>query len=155
MNQTDFPGDELRERREELGLSTADVYRKTRIPISYLVAMERGAVTELPPMCYAAGFVRTYCRFLKLDPERFCDCLRACTQPPPGRFLRRTSSSPAWTWPSWLNETLTWAAVCAGFLLAWFTYSAVLRPNADATDSHVEAGTTEMVLPPPPAELDF
>ena len=71
MKQTGFPGHELREQRQELGLSPSDVYRKTRIPMRYLSAMEEGDVSSLPPMCYAQGFVKTYCAFLGLDAERY------------------------------------------------------------------------------------
>jgi len=155
MKQALFPGDELRQRREELGLSSADVYRRTRIPISYLDAMEQGSVAELPSMCYALGFVRTYCRYLVRDPERYCDGLRACTQPVPGRFLRRKLSSPDWSIPAWFNEAVVWLGVCLVIAAAWFAYTVLVRPNADAADSHVEAETMEMVVPPPPADLDY
>jgi hypothetical protein len=155
MKVAQFPGNELRQRREELGLSPADVYRRTRIPMPYLAAMEQGNVADLPPKCYALGFIRTYCRFLGLEPERFCDCLHACTQPPPGRFLRRHASSAGWSRPVWFNEAAAWFGVCLIIAFTWFAYTILLRPNADVTDSHVDAGAVKMVVPPAPDELDY
>ena len=47
MSEERFPGEALRERREDLGLSTAEVFRKTRIPMGYIDSLERGAQVSL------------------------------------------------------------------------------------------------------------
>ena len=149
MSTERFPGELLKERREELGLGMGKAFRDTRIPMRYLEAMEQGAVERLPAPCYAVGFIRTYCTFLGLAPERFCDYFLASTAPPAKRFLRRRGTAR----PPWVAEWLTWAAVCGVLALAWVTYSAVVRPNADPSESRVKADT-KMVVPAPPADLD-
>ena len=152
MKQGTFPGDELRRYRKERGLSLADVFRKTRIPMRHLDAMERGDARALPPLCYASGFVRTYCQFLGIPPERYCDCLRGCDLPV-SRFRHRRATAPEG--PSWKDELLTWASICAVLIVVWLTYAYVVRPDAGVSDKNVEAGTVEMVVPPAPANLEF
>ncbi|MCH7511181.1 MAG: helix-turn-helix domain-containing protein, partial [Chloroflexi bacterium] len=55
-----------------------DAFRKLRIPREYLRGLEEGTLESLPEMCYAVGFLRTYCLYLGLDPEPYVDCLREC-----------------------------------------------------------------------------
>src|ERR1700747_1537923 len=60
-------GDELRQRREELGLDLAEVAATLRIKPAYLVALEAGRPHELPGAVYAIGFIRAYADHLGLD----------------------------------------------------------------------------------------
>jgi cytoskeleton protein RodZ len=60
-------GDELRQRREELGLDLAEVAATLRIKPAYLVALEAGRPNELPGAVYAIGFIRAYADHLGLD----------------------------------------------------------------------------------------
>lgn len=142
-----FPGEELRERREELGFSIDEVYRTLRIPPRCLEAFERGRLDALPPSCYAEGFLRTYCDYLQLDSDSFVDCLRECLRPAP-TFLGMTSWEKPEERPKWLSDLLTWAAVCAMLALGWITYTVVVHTTADETQSRVQAEvTTELGLP--------
>ncbi len=151
MKQTAFPGDELRARRVELALSVYEVYRNTRVPARIVEALESGEVEGLPDACYAVGFVKTYCTFLGLEPDRFVDSFRACQRPAAKRFFRRKRDRSL-QYPSWLNEALTWASVLLAVALCWLTYSVVFHPQADVADKRVEAGRVEMVVPPAPAD---
>ena len=63
-------GELLEQARLERGLSLEDVERATRIPIKYLVALEKEDFSHLPPPVYARGFVRTYAAYLGLDPRQ-------------------------------------------------------------------------------------
>jgi len=148
MKQTSFPGNELREQREKLGLSLYEVFRRTRIPIGYLSALERGELHALPVACYVLGFVRTYCQFLGLKPEPYLDCFRACSRPGAAGFLRRERDGNGFRFPTWAQESLTWAVVLAIMLLGWLTYSVVFQPQADTPDKRVQAGTVELMPPP-------
>ena len=49
------------------------------------------------------------------------------------------------------------ARQCAPYLRSpGSPYSMIVRPNADETDSHVEAGTINLVVPPAPTEpIDY
>jgi cytoskeleton protein RodZ len=59
--------DELRQRREALGLDLAEVAATLRIKPAYLVALEAGRPNELPGAVYAIGFIRAYADHLGLD----------------------------------------------------------------------------------------
>lgn len=153
MSELAYSGDDLRKRREMLGLRPADVFEVVRIPIKYVEALETGDFDALPTTGYAVGFLRTYCRFLNLPPERYVDSFRAsarrwqATSPLPGASRARTAS--------WKEDLLTWAAICAMLLLGWITYAIVVHPRAEVTENRVEAGTREMVVPPAPTDADF
>ncbi len=67
--ETTSIGQTLKHRREELGLSLGDMVERTRIRGSYLEALEEERYDELPGATYISGFLRTYARVLKLDPE--------------------------------------------------------------------------------------
>lgn len=69
-------GDELRGERATLGKSLLDVQRDLRIKASYIAAIENCDAEVFPNKGFIAGYVRSYARFLGLDPEeifeRFC-----------------------------------------------------------------------------------
>jgi cytoskeleton protein RodZ len=60
-------GDELRQRREALGLDLSQVAATLRIKLAYLTALEAGSLEELPGAAYAIGFMRAYADYLGLD----------------------------------------------------------------------------------------
>lgn len=63
-------GQILRNRREEKKLTLETISRKTRIPVKFLVALEEGDLSPFPAEVYYTGFLRSYARFLELDPDR-------------------------------------------------------------------------------------
>lgn len=147
-----FPGTDLRQRREELGYTVDDVYRKIRVSPTFIRALEAGDMQQMPAPCYAVGFLRTYCQFLELDPDRYIDIYHDATKPS-GRFLRRTDTNQIML-PPWMNEVVTWAAVCGIIVLGWVTYAVVVRPAADPGDQRVHAGTTDEDLVVPSAPVN-
>ena len=149
MNQSWFPGADLRTRREELGLSVRDILEKTNIPAQTIHAIEKGDPEELPSPCYMVGFVRSYCEMLGLDAERYIDDYRSCVKPLQRYQLRREPADGATT-PTWAANAATWAAICAVIALSWFSYSMLVRPNEERG---VEAGTPsidELTMPDAP-----
>jgi cytoskeleton protein RodZ len=60
-------GDDLRQRREALGLDLGLVAATLRIKLAYLTALEAGSLEELPGAAYAIGFMRAYADYLGLD----------------------------------------------------------------------------------------
>lgn len=70
-------GAELRDARERLGWSLADVAANLRIRYVYLSALEEGRVADLPGITYAVGFLRAYAKLLGLDPNAMSHRLRA------------------------------------------------------------------------------
>ena len=55
--------------RQARGISLEEAERSTRISRRFLVALEERDYSVFPAPVYARGFLRTYCRFLEIDPD--------------------------------------------------------------------------------------
>jgi cytoskeleton protein RodZ len=64
-------GASLRQKRESLGLSLADVERQTRIREIFLYAIEEGNLDDLPSTVQGRGMLGNYAVFMGLDSEAF------------------------------------------------------------------------------------
>lgn len=62
-------GDEMRGERATLGKSLLDVQRELRIKASYIAAIENTDLTAFDSLSFVAGYVRSYARYLGMDPE--------------------------------------------------------------------------------------
>lgn len=62
-------GDILRQSRTERGITLNDVEQDIRIGRNYIEALESARFDQLPAPVYARGFMRSYARYLGLDPE--------------------------------------------------------------------------------------
>lgn len=60
-------GEELKRKREEMGLSINDIENKIKIKATYIEAMENENFDKLPGRVYVKGFIRNYAKFLGLD----------------------------------------------------------------------------------------
>lgn len=151
MNETIFSGAVLRERREALGYTLHEVQHRIHVPVKCLGAFESGAFERLPGRAYAVGFLRSYCRFLEVDPDYFVDQYLVCTRPraAAGRltFMKLTEDTSVRSYPRWLNEVIIWGCVCSVVLLGWLSYSTVVHPIVESWRSRVEAGA-EATTPP-------
>jgi cytoskeletal protein RodZ len=69
-------GDVMRGERATLGKSLLDVQRELKVKASYIAAIENSDPTAFETQGFVAGYVRSYARYLGLDPEwaysRFC-----------------------------------------------------------------------------------
>ena len=69
-------GDLLRGERATLGKSLLDVQRELHIRAAFIAAIENGDLEAFETPSFIAGFVRSYARYLGMDPEwvytRFC-----------------------------------------------------------------------------------
>lgn len=69
-------GDVLRGERATLGKSLLDVQRELHIRAAYIAAIENGDLAAFETPSFIAGFVRSYARYLGMEPEwvyeRFC-----------------------------------------------------------------------------------
>ena len=59
----------LSQARLARGLTLEDAERSTRISRRFLIALEEHDYSVFPAPIYARGFLRTYCRYLGVDPE--------------------------------------------------------------------------------------
>lgn len=71
LNEAEAPpagvGMRLRQAREKLGWSRAQLAARTKIPDRHLAAIESGTFSALPARTYAIGFTRSYAREVGLD----------------------------------------------------------------------------------------
>ncbi len=76
-------GDELRGERATIGKSLLDVQRDLRIKAVYIAAIENCDIEAFPNKGYIPGYVRSYARYLKLEPEKIFErfCLEANFSP--------------------------------------------------------------------------
>ncbi len=90
-------GERLRAARIDQALTIEEVEATTRINRIYLEALEEGEYEALPAPVYARGFMRSYARFLSLDPEEAVAAVPRDLPRPQGLEplpgLRRTASS--------------------------------------------------------------
>lgn len=149
-----FPGSELRARREELGWTHEDVFQRVHIAPVYVEALEENNLDAIPAGAYAVGFLKSYCRLLDLDADRYVNSYHAARRPSQ-RFLNISPKTTTASAPAWVSEVVLWAAVCTAVAFGWLTYMVVVNPKAQDTDNRVEATTFEMKLPPTPAQPDL
>ncbi|MDQ2991396.1 MAG: DUF4115 domain-containing protein [Candidatus Eremiobacteraeota bacterium] len=76
-------GDRFRAARESRGLSLSEVSEQLRIRAVYLAAIEEENWAAIGAPVYARGFLRTYARFLGLDPEEAVGAFNASSGSPP------------------------------------------------------------------------
>jgi cytoskeletal protein RodZ len=133
---------ELQERRRLLGLSRHEAFRKFKVPIAFIAAIEEGTFEALPAPVYARGFLKTYCEGLGIAPEPPLDILDEALR------IRRRFRVPfrgdrAAARPTWLDDALTWATVVGVIVLGWFAYSAVVNPGTQSREAGVHAQTVD------------
>ena len=66
-------GQKLKETRENMGLSLSDVEEATKIRKKYLQALENEDFEALPEKTYTRGFIKSYCKYLHLDPTEMLE----------------------------------------------------------------------------------
>ena len=70
-------GDTMRGERATMAKSLLDVQRELKIKASYIAAIENCDVSAFETPGFVAGYVRSYARYLGMDPEwafqRFCE----------------------------------------------------------------------------------
>ena len=98
-------GDIMRGERATLGKSLLDVQRELRIKAAYIAAIENADVKAFETHSFIAGYVRSYARYLGMEPEwafkAFCDesgfqpshGLAVSSQPKPEK-ARRSEGDP-------------------------------------------------------------
>ena len=82
----------LRERREAMGVTLAEVEVATRIRQKYLSALESDEWHLLPGEVVGRGFLRNYADYLGLEPQEVMDRRRALTDPNMNTALSSTSA---------------------------------------------------------------
>jgi cytoskeleton protein RodZ len=128
-------GEALRSAREAQGKSVEDAAAATRIRPSYLEALEQEHFEQLGGNVYAKGFLRSYARFLGVDPAPLLDAYRAQERPDAPLFEHaptaiRGGRAGARRGQTWLAV----AIVCVSIILVVSLWS-LLRPSPDPTQA--------------------
>ena len=150
-------GDEFRAAREARHLSLSDVSEQIHIRSVYLQSIEDEDWSAIAAPVYVRGFIRTYARFLGLDPESAVERLNVSlgesgTKPHepspvrPIRHSRRSGGSPS----PWL-----WIAVAVAALLVAFVgyrYFEVRSADPDLGVAAVSASPSSVASSQGPAK---
>jgi cytoskeleton protein RodZ len=127
-------GEALRSAREAQGKSVEDAAAATRIRSSYLEALEQEHFEQLGGNVYAKGFLRSYAKFLGVDPAPLLEAYRAQERPDAPLFEHAPTAirgqASGRRGPTWL----TVAIVCVSIILVVSLWS-LLRPSPDPTDA--------------------
>jgi cytoskeletal protein RodZ len=142
-------GDEFRAAREARHLSLSDVSEQLHIRAVYLESIESETWSTIAAPVYVRGFIRTYARFLNLDPEAAVAAYNATlgeTEPTASRgspsmlsVAPRRRPSP-WLWVAGLA-----AAILVAFV--GFKYAEFQRGGGAAATVAVEAPTSAPASP--------
>jgi cytoskeleton protein RodZ len=133
-------GETLRAARRQQGRTLAEAAAETRVRESYLAALEEEEFPSVGGDVYAKGFLRSYARYLGLDPEPLLETYRREFEHPDDSLHLSQASAPIE--PPERRPAVALIAVGAVILLIGLT---VIGLRADENDP---AGT---VAPPPPA----
>jgi cytoskeleton protein RodZ len=147
-------GERFRAAREARGLSLSDVSEQIRIRSVYLAAIEEENWSAIGAPVYIRGFLRTYARFLGLDPEEVvADFNKAPAAPSqPVAVAERASRSAygAETLPEEQGSRgapLIWAAAVVAVLLVAFVVYNELTMRRNSGSTPLAAGTAASPLP--------
>ena len=69
-------GPELKAARKKVGISVEVISKRTKIPVSKLIALEKNEFTTLPTGLYLFSAIRAYAREVRIDPEPLVERLR-------------------------------------------------------------------------------
>lgn len=129
-------GTRLREAREALGLSRADIAARTKIAERHLTTIEESRFADLASRAYAIGFSRTYARAVGLDEKEVAASLRSELGMAESQADQAAAAAYEPVDPSRVPSSQTaWLAGLAGLILiivGWIVWSQVLSADRSA-----------------------
>ena len=133
-------GERFRAAREARGLSLSDVAEQIRIRSLYLAAIEDENWSTIGAPVYVRGFLRTYARFLGLDPGGGRRRLQSHAAAAPARPLPRAGGRRAQRRRRRGASALLWgAATVAVLLIAFVVFTELTMPAGPAADQRGRA----------------
>jgi cytoskeleton protein RodZ len=143
-------GSTLEEARRAQGLKISDVSQQLRISVDYLSKLELGAFDELPAPAYVKGFLRSYGRFVALDPATLV--VRYTT------LMAETAAMPTYKIPVGARPPQRSAPAIASILVvcAGIAYVGWYWINGGDVNDRMAMVPNEIVAPPPvPAAIQY
>jgi cytoskeleton protein RodZ len=160
-------GTMLREARNQLGLTIADVVAQTKFAPRQIEALEADDYEKLPETAFLRGFVRSYAKILNLDADILLAALPQAKSPAPELVPASVDVPFPKEYSAHRNlimlaATLLMAVIVAGFAVWHFTspikHAAVEKIEtpvslpAEAEVLHAPAEKEHRKVEPPPAE---
>lgn len=71
-------GEFLRRERELRHVELGEIAKTTKIKKTYLQAIETDLYDDLPDIAFVKGFIRAYCNYIGLDPEKTVNYFQQC-----------------------------------------------------------------------------
>jgi len=147
-------GERFRAAREERGLTLSEVGEQLRIRSVYLAAIEEETWKAIGAPVYIRGFLRTYARFLGLDPEEAVAEFNTATGATPSGSASASPEPPAKTQRS-LAPLIWIAGAIAIGLIGFVIYLYVSPPRTAVTTaqqsaSPVASASSASATPPGP-----
>ncbi len=134
-------GDVMRGERATLGRSLLDVQRELKIKATYIAAIENCDVSAFESQGFIAGYVRSYARYLGLDPEWAYVTFCAEAGFAPAHGMASAASSPR------APRTIASGALGRGGLRDPFADpNATFVPRGESLFSRVEPGAVGSIL---------
>jgi cytoskeleton protein RodZ len=144
---SDALGERFRAAREARGLSLSDVAEQIRIRSVYLSAIEDENWRTIGAPVYIRGFLRTYARFLGIDPEEAVAAFNR-TQPAPPASIQASDSGPATRSAPRRGSPLVWiAAAVAVLLIAFVVYNELTLRGSQTVAGAPSAAATAAESP--------
>ncbi len=137
---SDALGERFRAARAARGLSLSDVAEQIRIRSLYLAAIEEENWNAIGAPVYIRGFLRTYARFLGLDPEEAVAAFNRTQPAAPSAVTPAVAEPTARRAPTVRGTALVWvAAVVAVVLIAFVVYNELTMRRGQAPANLSEA----------------
>jgi len=127
-------GERFREAREARGLALSDAAEQIRIRSVYLAAIEEENWSAIGAPVYVRGFLRTYARFLGLDPEEAVGSFnQTLGAPVAGSTDESREPSGGGRRGPWGSALIWVAAVVAVLLIAFVVYNELTMRRGGVT----------------------
>jgi cytoskeleton protein RodZ len=142
-------GTELRQAREQRGLSLRELSERTKINLSILCAIENNDLARLPGGIFTRGFLRAYAREVGLDPaeivERYTAQSAAAAVASPNGIEQQpiTDEDPTVEKESRPYESVRRPAVIAAAALVLLAVASYFAVSGSAPPASDERGTLE------------
>jgi transcriptional regulator with XRE-family HTH domain len=141
-------GQRFRAAREARGIALSDVAERIRIRSVYLAAIEEENWSTIGAPVYVRGFLRTYARFLGLDPEEAVAAFNRTQGPPQESALPANEAEPGRAAPAWAGPVLLWGAgTVAVLLIAFVVFTELTMPSRGGAPEVVAASAVPVASP--------